>query len=184
MRNQKFLVLTGFLLIAFLLSGCGGKGISDETIVIRQYKGLRVAENDNMSVHEFEDAIWKALLRNCEIAEYPQTELEALIVELETQYQYVAYYQDKTSSQLVEKIHGMTIEEFAKQQLMKKYAVLLIAKNEGLDISAKEYEDEIVKRANENQIDVATYKNMFSEEELKRTLLEDRVLQFLKDNLQ
>ena len=183
MRNGKHIWFTVILVMIFALYGCGGKGISDETIVIHQYKGLKVAENADVSVSEYEDAIWGALLSNCEIAEYPQAELESLMEEIETQYQYVAYYKDKTPTQLVEEIHGMSVEDFAKQQLMKKYAVLLIAENEGLDMTSKEYEDEIEKRANDNMIDVATYESMFGEEELKRILLEERVLQFLKDNL-
>ena len=183
MWNGRHVWFTVVLLTILALYGCGGKGISDESIVIRQYKGLRVAENADVSVREFEDAIWEELLSNCEMAEYPQAELESLMDEIETQYQYVAYYKDKTSSELVEEIHGMTVEELAKQQLMKEYAVLLIAENEGLDMTSKEYEDEIEKRANDNMIDVATYESMFGEEELKRILLEERVLQFLKDNL-
>ena len=186
--KRKSLILLITILSVVILVGCKGEEISNEFIIINQYIGLEVTmptdENNEQDNEKFEREIWEAVLDNCIVIEFQQGELESLIQEIETQYSYVTYFEDKNVSDLIEELHGMTVEEFAKEELKKRYAIELIAENENLLLSDKDYNKELEKRARENEVeDVQQYENMFGREQLYRTFLEERVLEFLKDNL-
>lgn len=187
MRKMSFTLLI-IILSVVTLAGCQSKKISNDFIVIEQYIGLEVAVPvdgaNKQGFEEFEEKIWETLLDNCIVKEYQQDELESLIQEIKTQYSYVTYFENQNVSDLIEEIYGMTVEEFAKEQLKKRYAIELIAENEDLLLSDKEYNRELEERAKENRIeDVQEYENMFGREQLYRTFLEERVLEFIKGNL-
>lgn len=165
------------LLVMVAAGGCGKGGISNDTISIRVYKGLEVAEPSDS------EQVWEALLSNCTVEEYPQEELESLIEKLEKQYSYAAYYEGKEASELIEEIHGMSSEKLAKEQLKKKYAIALIAKEEGLTLTSEEYEEKLEERAKEKGFTNAKeYEKMFDHDELSERFLEERVLEFLIRN--
>lgn len=171
-----------------VFSGCGSDSISNELITINQYKKLEVDvpsdDEDELAIKEYEDTIWDELLANCVVEEYPQEELEKVIEELETQYSHASYYRGMKASELIEEIHGMTVEEYAKEQLKKEYAVALIAEEEGLTLTSEEYEEELEKLAKKNDVDSSDeYEDMYGYEELYQTFLEERVMDFLKENL-
>lgn len=189
MKKMCFILLI-IILSAIALASCESEkaSISNDFITINQYMDLEVTipvdEDNEQDVKKFESKIWETLLDNCIVKEFQQEELESLIQEIETQYSYVTYFGNKNVSDLIEEIHGMTVEELAKEQLKKKYAIELIAENEDLLLSDKEYNKELAKRARENEVeDVQEYENMFGREQLYSTFLEERVLEFLKDNL-
>lgn len=206
MKKRTIVLLIVSLSLASLV-GCGNKKISNDMISINQYVGLEVSKpaeenaeqvdetveenaeqvdkkDDEQTVKEFESNVWKELLANCTVVEYPTEELENLMKELELQYSYVIREDGKTSSELIEEIHGMTVEELAKEQLKKKYAVALIAEEEGLTLTDSEYETELAKLAEASGISSAEYENMFGYEKLYEKFQEDRVMEFLKENLQ
>lgn len=176
--KKKMLILLAVMMAA-ILAGCSGE-ISDEKITIGQYKGLEVDEE----AEDFESDVWNALLENCTVEKYPEEELSSLIEELEQQYSYVAYYDGKDASELIEELHGMTTEELAKEQLKKEYAIRLIAEKEDLNLSSEEYEEKLAEEAESNGMeDSKEYESMFGQEELKKMFLEERVLNFLIENL-
>lgn len=172
--------------LVVLIAGCGKQTVADEQTIsnaiisIRQYKGLEVEESQDGEI--LEEYVWDALLKNCTVKEYPNEELTELIGNLEKEYSYVAYYQDKTAEELIEEIHGVTAEELAKEQLKKKYAVALIAEKENLTLTTEEYQKELEKRSTANGIESASeYENMFGKTELVEDILEERVLEVLME---
>lgn len=189
--RQNLKKLLAILLIvnlgSALLIGCGNRKISNDIVSIEQFVGLEVSkpedEEDIQIVNEFEETIWSELLDNCTVKEYSAEELENLIRDLEQQYSYVIRDDGKTASEAIEEIHGMTVEELAKEQLKKKYAVALIAEEEGLILTDSEYEAELEKQAAANGISSAEYESMFGYEKLYEKFQEERVMEFLKDNL-
>lgn len=176
MKKTK-LVLIGVIMILMGVSGCKQRVISDERIEIKDYKHLKIEE------HTDNEQIWQVLLEQCEVKEYPKEEVELLAAELEKQYSYTATPQGKTASELIEEMHGMTSEELAKQQLKKRYAIHLLAKEEGLELTCEEYQKELEVQAQKNGFTTTEeYEVIFSSEELKQRFLEERVLQFLAGN--
>lgn len=176
--KQKVLRLLTVALVATISSGCSNGAVSNEIITISSYKGLEVKQPVE------EENVWNALLDNCTVAQYPQKELETLISQLETEYSYAAYYQNKTASDLIEEIHGMTMEEFAKEQLKKTYAIALIAEKEGLNVTLQEYEEELEKLAESAGFsEPQEYESMYGQEEVMANILEERVLKVLVKKL-
>lgn len=170
MKKKALLILIAILIVTSF-AGCGRKKISNDLITINNYKNLKVEDSTD------EEKVWQVLLANCTVEEYPQEELKARIEELETQYSYVAYYDGKEASELIEEKHGMTSEELAKQQLMKEYAIALIAEEENLNLTDEEYEEKLIKVAQENGFEnPEEYESLFDEDELRASFLEERVL--------
>lgn len=175
--KKKWLVIVGILLMLIGMNGCKKNVISDNQIAVLDYKHLEIADNAN------EEQIWQMLIDNCELKDYSQEDVELLAAELEKQYSYTAIPQGKTSSELIEDMHGMSPKELAIWQLKKQYAIQLIAKEEGLELTSKEYQRELEVQAQKNGFATAEeYEKIFSKKELKQRFLEERVLQFLVGN--
>ncbi len=175
--KKKWLVIVGILIILIGMNGCKKNVISDDQIAVLDYKHLEIADNAN------EEEIWQMLIDNCELKDYSQEEVELLAAELEKQYSYTAIPQGKTSLELIEDLHGMTPKELAIWQLKKQYVIRLIAKEEGLELTSKEYQKELEVQAQKNGFATAEeYEEIFSKKELKQRFLEERVLHFLVGN--
>ena len=185
MKKMAFVLLICSFVTIFLV-GCGSKKISNDFITVNKYKGLEVDKSaykdGKQNEDEINDEIWDKLLDECVVKKYDAEELKSYIEELELQYSYVV--SDKsTPSELASEIHGMNIEELAKEQLKKKYAAALIAEKEGLRLTDSEYEKELKKQAEINGIASTEYEKMFGYEKLYQRFQEERVMQSLKDNL-
>lgn len=162
-----------------MTTGCGNHKISNDNLTIHNYKKLEVDDSKD------EEEIWQALLGNCSKFKCSDEELENLVEQLETQYSYVAYYEGKDAAQFIEELHGMTTEELAKQQLMKREAVHLIAEKEGLILNDEEYQQAVKCAAEENGLkSPEDYESLFEEGELYQKFLEERVLNFLIEHIQ
>ncbi|MBQ8803077.1 MAG: hypothetical protein IJZ53_05560 [Tyzzerella sp.] len=178
MQKRRVMLLTAVLVMAATV-GCGSGRIFNEKIVISSYKELEIGSDSD----DIEAEVWKTLLENCVVEEYPQEELDALREELETQYGYAAYYKGMTASELIEEKHGMTVVELAKEQLRKEYAIDLIAEKEGLTLSQEEYEQRLAEKAEESGIaEPKEYESMFGQGELEQMFLEERVFDFLMES--
>lgn len=162
-----------------LCAGCGNKKISNDTFTIQKYKGLEVAKESDGEVKE--DKVWEALLEECTIEEFPADDVTNLVEQLQTEYGYVAYYKGMTADELIKEKTGMTAEELAKEQLRKEYAIQLIAKEEDLTIDEEEY-DKLLKKA-AGDTDSSEYESMFGKETLMKQFQEEKVLDFLMENL-
>ena len=181
--KKRVIVFVIIMCVAATLIGCSRNRISDDVVSIVNYKRLEIPSSQievgSLSSNEYEEMIWETLLKNCEIKEYPE-ELQSLIDELEKQYSYVTYYDNQTPAERIESLHGMTVEELAKKQLKKKYAVALIAREEGLALTEADYEAELEKRAEKSGVCSVEYENMFGAEELYHEFHAERVLECLK----
>lgn len=172
--KRGYAIVLIILLLGTNLTGCGN-AVSNEVINIQKYKGLVVEDVTDS------DSVWQALLEHCTVEEYPKEELEMLKEELDIQYGYIA---NKTAEQVIRENYDMTLDDFAKEQLKKQYAITLIAEKEGLLADDKAYEEELKKRAESNGFtDTQEYEDMYGKEELSTMMLEERVLQFLIDNV-
>ena len=174
MKRIYAVVLVLNFVLSGSLMGCG-REISNEVINIQKYKGLVVEDVTDS------DSVWQALLEHCTVEEYPKEELEMLKEELDIQYGYIA---NKTAEQVIRENYDMTLDDFAKEQFKKQYAITLIAEKEGLLVDDKAYEEELKKRAESNGFtDAQEYEDMYGKEELSTMMLEERVLEFLIDNV-
>lgn len=135
---KKIIVVICLVLLVGSLAGCKGESIANDKIVISQYKGLKVEADENDD--DFKEQVLEALLDNCEIKEFPQEELKERIEQLTIDYGYVAYYKNITAEELILEKTGLSVEELAKKELTKEYALALIAETEGMDKDATEEE--------------------------------------------
>lgn len=136
--RRKILVLLVTTVTMMTFVGCGNKAISNDIISISQYKGLEVDADKNDD--DFKEQVLEALLDNCEVKEFPKEELEDRIEQLTIEYGYVAYYKNITAEELILEKTGLSVEELAKEELTKEYALALIAETEGMGAATTEEE--------------------------------------------
>ena len=135
---KKIFMSICLVLLLGSLTGCKDKNISNDTITISHYKRLEVEADEKDD--DFKEQVLEALLDNCEIKEFPQEELKERIEQLTIDYGYVAYYKNITAEELILEKTGLSVEELAKKELTKEYALALIAETEGMDKDATEEE--------------------------------------------
>lgn len=173
---KKNILMTFIILLFGTLSGCGSNKISNDRIIISDYGNWKFDKGAE------DEMIWQALLEKCTVKTFPQEELSQRVDELNAQYEYVAYYEGKEASELIEEIHNKTTEELAKEQLTKEYAITLIAETERIVLTDEKYEKKLKIRAEQNGMDTAEeYESLFGREQLYANFLEESVLEVLRE---
>lgn len=170
-------LLSLLLLIAVILSGCSDDSISNEKIIIHQYKQLNINKEKMIKESEYEKVIWEALVSQTTLKKIVEDDLEAKKENLATEYGALSYYKGLTAEEYILQKTGMSMDELARWQLTKKYAIELIVEKEKLNIDSDEYKKLLEKEAGD--MDVKEYEALYNEGELMEKFLEERVLNFL-----
>lgn len=170
-------LLSLLLLIAVILSGCSDDSISNEKIIIHQYKQLNINKEKMIKESEYEKVIWEALVSQTTLKKIVEDDLEAKKENLATEYGALSYYKGLTAEEYILQKTGMSMDKLARWQLTKKYAIELIVEKEKLNIDSDEYKKLLEKEAGD--MDVKEYEALYNEGELMEKFLEERVLNFL-----
>ncbi|MCC8045787.1 MAG: trigger factor [Clostridiales bacterium] len=135
-------------------------------------------------------AIYEQLAATSEITEYPQDLLDYSVNEWVDYYEYYASIFSMELEDMVETYYGLTMEEFTEeleaavqQTVQQELLLMAVAETEEMEISEEEYQEGLERYAEyygfESADEVATY---YTEEELNRYFLMDKVYDFLKEN--
>lgn len=131
-----------------------------------------------------------ALIDQIDVKKYPEAEVEEQIQMVTDYYTQVAGLYGIEFSDYLTGYMGMTEEQFqenvresAQNTVALFQAAELIAKEENLDLSEEEYQEEFRKYANNaGTEDVDAYVEQVGEKDLRKTILFDTVMEYLVDN--
>lgn len=165
--------------------------IAGEEITVEEYK-TRVKEdlkvsNEETAVANYENAVYSAFLNNCEMENYPEEELEKWIAIMEDSYGMYASYYGMETEEFLNTYYGTSCEALAKEQILFKYAIELVAEEEGLTLSLEEYEELATTEATNYGYESleayeAAYDEYYGEGYLKSYILQDLVMEWLVSN--
>ncbi len=162
-----------------------------EDITVEEYKAqvkedLEVS-NEETAVADYENAVYRAFLENCKMKEYPEDELEQWKQVMEDSYSMYASYYGMETDEFLQAYYGTTAEELAKEQILFKYAVELVAEEQGMTLSLEDYEKAIEEQAIEFGYESAeeyekAYNEYYGEGYLKNYILQEKVMSWLVEN--
>jgi len=147
-------------------------------------------ENELFKVAK-EDLVWEAILRKSEIKRYPETELNAHIVDYVTYYTDIATKSEMTLEHYVGKKFFISLTDFhkeadiyAKDSVKKELLLYYFERAYNLTLSDIEYNNAAKQYANEYGLDsIAELEAKFGSEYVKKTVHYDKVLAFLAENI-
>ena len=85
--------------------------------------------------------------------------------------------------EVVQAMYGLTVEDMTKQLVCQELAIELIAEKEKFEISDKVYKEKLEEYAEQYGIeDVEEFENTVGETNIKKTILQEMVADFLIDN--
>ena len=180
---RKYIIL--FLLcFCSILSGCSMKRLHNDKIIIEHYNNLKIEEgseqNKNENQGEWEDPIWKTLIQNCEVKEYPTDKMQKYTKDIESQYEAYAALSGESIEDVVRKDYGLSIEQVVQNKICLELAIELVAEEEELTITSQEYDEGLKEMAAEYNYDnVEDFETIVGKEEIKNKLLKEKVYQFL-----
>ncbi|MCD7882567.1 MAG: FKBP-type peptidyl-prolyl cis-trans isomerase [Lachnospiraceae bacterium] len=135
-------------------------------------------------------AIYEQLAATSEITEYPQELLDYCLDEWMDFYEYyaTAVYQMELEEML--DYFGYTLEEFTAEQetvvqlsVQQELLLMAVAETEGMEISEEEYQEGLERYAEYNGLESADeVEAYYTESELNRYFLIDKVYDFLQEN--
>lgn len=141
------------------------------------------ASNQESADYNLEGYVWQALLDQCEVAEYPEDELEEMKTSITDQYSTYAYYYGMEIEDFVEQYYGISVEEMAKQLIAQDYAIELIVEKEKITVTAAEYEEGLASYAEQyGYDDPEEFEEVIGEDSIREVLLQKKVIEFLVDN--
>ena len=170
------------------------QGISEESKTVDEYREeirTQIEENLQASVEsELEGSVQSALMENVEIKSYPEDRVEELTQQMTDYYTQLASMYGLELGDFVETYLQMTEEDFntqiddsVRQGVAMEEAMKLIAEKQHLEPSDEEYEEGIAQYAEDaGYDDVEEYTSQVGEDELKLTILRDKVTEYLVDN--
>ena len=165
--------------------------LNGEEITVEEYKAQVKADlevsNEETAVADYENSVYLAFLDNCEMKEYPEEELEQWKQIMEDSYGMYASYYGVETDEFLQMYYGTTVEQLAKEQILFKYAVELVAEEEGMTLSLEDYEKAVEEQAIEFGYESAeeyeaAYNEYYGEDYLKSYILQEKVMSWLVDN--
>ena len=135
-----------------------------------------------------EQNVWQALIEECVVEAYLETDLEAKKKEVETRYTSMASYYGMEVDAFVEQYYGVSMDEMAKNLLKQDYAIELIAKKEKFEVTDEEYQKGLKEYAVESGYDaedeekLKEFEDMVTKSAVKKMLLQEEVTKLLIEN--
>ena len=161
--------------------GTEAKTIEDYKAQVRSDLQL---SNEQTAESTLLGSVWEALVNNCEVKKYPDGMLDEYAANLEEQYSYYAQMYGMEIDEFFTQMFGMSSTEVAKTTATQEMAINLIAEKEGLTISDKAYEEGVKELASQyGYEDTEEFVNAYSEDGIRKALLQEKVGQFLVDNV-
>lgn len=148
---------------------------------------LKVSNEQTMEAM-LQQAVWEALIKECVVDAYVETDLEAKQKEIEQRYSTTASMYGMDTSAFVEAYYGVSVESMAKDLLKQDYAVELISKKEKLEVTDKDYQEGLKKYAEESAYDssdeekLKEFEEMIGKDNLKKILQQEKVTDLLIEN--
>ena len=142
------------------------------------------AEIDNKKIQD----TWAEVLKNATVLKYPESELEFYRADIIASYES---YAKQLGTDLETFLSYMGTDMKGLEEYADQYAHSLVAEElvffaivraEGLEIGEEEYEEGLANYAEYYEVTVEELKEQFGEEEVKDSLLWDKMLIFLSEN--
>lgn len=161
--------------------------LSTTATTVEEYKAQEKENlqlsNDQSAESQFSQNVWQALIENCELKDYAQEDMDATLASIESQYSMAASYYGMDVDAVVQQIHGITVDEMAKNLLKQKYAVELIAEKEGIKVTAEEYDTELAAYAIQyGYSDPAEFEQQVGHDTLEKMMIQQKVGEWLIEN--
>jgi len=117
----------------------------DKYLTVGKYKGMEISLDGRTA----EEAVWDAILKNCDVHDYPSEHVYYYKNQLEAQYRYYADLADISYKEMLKQLgeNDATILRDAKSMTKKDIAYAVIVKLENISVSEEEkasYFDEYV----------------------------------------
>lgn len=128
-----------------------------------------------------EQQLWKALLENCEVKEYPEDKVKEEAELLKSQYTLEAMMMG-TSLEEYMASSNKNPEATAKAKIAQAYAVELIAEKEGITVSDKFYVEKLQEYAmREGYPDTKQYEEDCGKDKIIHVIKQEKVVEILMD---
>lgn len=128
-------------------------------------------------------SVWDALIKNCDVKNFPKGMVDEYVKDLEAQYSYYAQMYGMEMDEFFKQVFGMSAKEVAKTTATQELAMTLIAEKEGLTIKDKDYEAGVKELASQyGYEDTEEFVKAYGEDSIRKALLQEKVGNFLVDN--
>ncbi len=166
---------------------------SEESETVDEYREeIRTMIEDSLQASvesELESSVQSALMDNVEIKAYPEDRVEELTQQMTDYYTQIASLYGVELGDFAESYLQMSeddlnaqIDESVRQSVAMEEAMKLIAEKERLEPSDEEYEEAIAEYAElAGYDDVEEYAGQVGEDELKLSVMRDKVTDYLVD---
>lgn len=141
------------------------------------------ASNAEAKATEIEQAVWGALIEQCEVKEFPQEKLDETKASLENDFAYAASYYGISIDEFVQNYYGISLDEMVKNLVTQELAVEFIAEKENIKLTNEEYEKGLKEMAETYGFsDVDEFETEAGAEAVKAMILQRMVGDFLVEN--
>ena len=139
--------------------------------------------NQETAKQQLEQKVWEALVKNCEVDEYPEDLMDEKVASIRNQFSSYASMYGMEVDEIVETMYGITTKEMAKELVCQELAIELIAKKEKLSVTDEIYKTKLQEYATQYGIeDAAEFEDTVGKSNIKKTILQDMVADLLIEN--
>ena len=161
--------------------------LAGKTMTATEYMAQERAaliESNRLTVEsEKTQLVWRELITHCLVDEFPEDVLQAKIEDVKAQYEYGASLAGMELDAYLQYVYGISSAEMAKDLIKQEYAVKLIAEEEGIIITAEDYDRELAEYAEQyGYEDPKAFEELVGRTELERIIQQNAVGEWLVAN--
>lgn len=168
--------------------------LSEESKTVEEYKAelkkQMTEENENNYKDTLRSSVWQQVVDNTTVKKYPEDEIKEMCDSVIDQYKTIAETNEMEYKEYIEGSGQITVEEFEKQvedaaKESKKQTMIAeaIAKKEKIEVTDKIYKEKLEEMAKIFKYeDVEAFEETYGEEDLKKFIANDLVLDWLVDH--
>lgn len=166
----------------------GGTAITVDAYKAQVKKELD--ENNATSMESMKsNAVWEALMKECKVDAFPEKDLQAEEEELNASVSYQAYmYGYQSVDEFILAATGQRIDVYIKNALKQKYAIEIIAYEQGMKLTEEEYQSKLKEYAemsgydSSNAESLAEFEKSSTREYIEERALYEKVTDYLLEN--
>lgn len=139
--------------------------------------------NEETAKSQLQQNVWRVLIDNCVIENYPEDTMKEMLESLNSQYGAYASMYGMEVEDFVKQMYGITLEDMAHELIKQELAVNLIAKKEGMVLTAEIYDKELAAYAERwGYEDPTEFEERVGRDQMEKMLLQNMVGEFLVEN--
>ncbi len=168
---------------------CKSLGYNSKEEYENALKAELLAYNQQNALYEMQNEVWSAIVENCEVTGYPESKIDDYVNKTTDEYKSYCESMGISLEEFLSTYYGMTVADFnaeilsmAQSYVADEMILKLIAKEEGLEVSKEEYDEEVSLYSEQYGMTASEFEEYYGHDMIESNILWEKITNFAIEN--